>query len=427
MKIINNILIFLFLSVAILQASEGDLLSSIDNKNSDLFIEMKTDRNQNIGVEGEDIVYYIATNKDCNLTVIRVNTEGKWDIIFPNKSHQGFQSMEGSRYEIPGFNMKKITLKGPSGTETIKAIAAVDEELFNRVTEISHSEDFTEIKSPEDFVKKLSGELNKLQKNEWATAEMEITVEGKAPTSPSVTGTPYVNPELQNIVKHDYSTEYYTQGASCYEEGKYDDAIKSFKKAIKEYPNLAYGYYSIGLSYQAKGAFKEAIEWYKKCINHGIKERDSFLRVGEIYDQLKDKKEAYLRYKKVLRLTEGFKDINQINPLDTGKENIYNLETLCSKHTDDKKSRMELAVIYEKLGNYRAGCYHLKYLLKQAIPLYSPYFIEKDKPAIEKPVIEERPVTVDYYNYYEPYREPYRPPPPPPVTESPPKFIYVDD
>jgi len=426
MKIFSYI-IFLLLAVSAVKASETDLLTSIENKNSDLFIEMKTDRPQNTVTEGADIVYYIAANKDCYLTVIRVNTSGKWDIIFPNKYHQGFQSLEGSKYEIPGFNMKKITLKGPAGTETIKAIATADEDLFNRIIEISSSEDFTEIKSPDDFIKKLSGELNKLQKHLWATAEMEITVEGKAPTTPSVTGTPYVNPELQNIVKHDYITEYYTQGASFYEEGKYDDAIKSFKKAIKECPNLAYGYYSIGLSYQAKGAFKEAIEWYKKCINHGIKERDSFLRIGEIYDQLKDKKESYLRYKKVLRMTEGFEEINKIKPSDTGKEKIYNLETICSKDTDDKKSRMELAVIYEKLGNYRAGCYHLKYLLKQALPLYTPYSMEKDKPAIEKPVIEEPPVTVDYYNYYEPYIEPYRPPPPPPVKESPPKFIYVED
>ncbi len=76
MKIFSYI-IFLLLALSIVKASETDLLKSIENKNSDLFIEMKTDRPQNTGTEGEDIVCYIAVNKDCYLTVIRVTTSGK--------------------------------------------------------------------------------------------------------------------------------------------------------------------------------------------------------------------------------------------------------------------------------------------------------------------------------------------------------------
>ncbi|MEQ8172896.1 MAG: hypothetical protein ABRQ38_28695, partial [Candidatus Eremiobacterota bacterium] len=69
MKIFSYI-IFLLLAVSAVKASETDLLKSIENKNSALFIEMKTDRPQNTVTEGEDIVYYIAANKDCYITAI---------------------------------------------------------------------------------------------------------------------------------------------------------------------------------------------------------------------------------------------------------------------------------------------------------------------------------------------------------------------
>lgn len=63
-------------------------------------------------------------------------------------------------------------------------------------------------------------------------------------------------------------------------------------------------------------------------------------------------------------------------------------------------------------------------LLKEAIPLYEPCLLEKDKPAIKKPEpVEPTPAPsyqyndyyVDNYTYSEPYQAPYIPPPPPPV------------
>jgi len=223
------------------------------------------------------------------------------------------------------------------------------------------------------------------------------------------------------------------QGSHYYEEGNYDDAIKMFKKVIETSPGLAFGYYSLGLSYQAKGAFSEAIEYYKKCLDQGINERDCYIRVGEIYDQMGNKKEAYLRYKKALRETEGFESINEIVPSDTGRERIYELEIKCRDNPEDKKSRMELAVIYETEGNFKGGNYHLKMLLSRAVILYEPYNPEEDKPEIVKPLSQEDPPAEDYYydpyaayTYYEPYPEPYTPPPPPPAEESP-AFIFVED
>ncbi|HPZ07562.1 MAG TPA: tetratricopeptide repeat protein [Candidatus Eremiobacteraeota bacterium] len=428
MKICIYILLFILLSLNISVASDIDIFNSINNKDSSLYLEMRTNKEQNAAVEGDDIVFYMAASKDCNIILIRITTAGEWIVLFPNKSHPDFQALGGSRYEIPGFNMGKIIITPPGGTEKIKAIAATCDDLFNDLLDISGKEDFTRIKSPGNFLKKLQDKLSYLPKEEWGTADLSVSVESFS-SGPTVTSTPYINPEIENLTKHNYADEYYMQGVSYYEQKKYDKSIEQFKKVIKVSPNMAYAYYSLGLAYQAKGAFKESIQYYKKCLNNGIKERDCYIRVGEIYDQLGDKKEAYLRYKLALHITEGYRNIKDISPEDKGKQKIYDLEMLCSKNPADKDSRVELAVIYEKLDKFKAGCYHLKMLLKQSIPLYEPYALTKDKPSIEKPLPPEPPSVyyIETYTYSAPYIKPYIPPPPPPAKESPPGFIFKED
>jgi len=413
--------------------SSTDLLKDINNQKSDLFIEIGTDKTENVAFEGEEIYFYLAAHKDCDLILLRLTTAGELQVIFPNKSHGGYKISGGEKYKVPGFGMEKIIIEPPGGFERIKAIATKREGFFHTLIKCSEGEDFTIISSPETFLKTLKASLELLSPDEWVTADLEISVEENISAGPTVYPTPVVNQELQSLFDNDYTTEFYMQGSHYYEEGNYDDAIKMFKKVIETSPGLAFGYYSLGLSYQAKGAFSEAIEYYKKCLDQGINERDCYIRVGEIYDQMGNKKEAYLRYKKALRETEGFENINEIVPSDTGRERIYELEIKCRDNPEDKKSRMELAVIYETEGNFKGGNYHLKMLLSRAVILYEPYNPEEDKPEIVKPLSQEDPPVEDYYydpygayTYYEPYPEPYTPPPPPPAEESP-AFIFVED
>ena len=436
----RNLCIFLFAFLFILSfisvknsfASEKDLLKSINNQESSLFIEIGTDKTENVVFEGEEIYFYLAADKGCNFLLLRFTTGGELQLIFPNKSHPGYKVSGGEKYKIPGFGMDKFIAEGPGGFETVKAVAVTREDFFENLVPFSDEGDITIISNQETFLKILKQSLELLPADEWVTAELEISVEGDTPNI-SLEPTPHVDPELENLFQNNYKTEFYMQGTSYYEEGKYDDAVKMFKKAIDESPDFAYAYYSLGLSYQAKGAFSEAIEYYKKCLEQGVNERDCYVRVGEIYDQTGDEKEAYFRYKKALRETKGFEDINEIIPSDTGKDRVYELEINCKDKPHDKRDRMELLNIYEDLGNFKAGNYHLKVLLSQAIVLYEPYALEEDKPEIEKPQVPVEPAPQSYYydpypsyTYYEPYPEPYIPPPPPPAEESP-SFIFVED
>jgi tetratricopeptide (TPR) repeat protein len=408
-------------------ASEIDLWNSIDNRESKLFIETGSDRNDNILFEGEEITFYLAASMDCNVMFLRMTVKGDLVILFPNKSHTSYQVLAGSKYEVPGFNMKKIKVEGPEGIERIKAIGTTNNEIFENFQNLLIDEDYIYIKFPEEFLKKLKEKLAAIPKNQWVTSDITVTVE-KNLEKTSVSATPYIDPELAQIIKNKdkdkLATGCYIQGCAYYEQKKYDEAVKQFQKVIELSPNMSLGYYSLGLSYQAKGAFKEAVNYYKNCLNKGVKERDCYVRIGELYDQAGNKKESYLRYKHALKLTEGYEQVNKLTPKDSGQQKIYDLEIKCKNNPNDNESRMELAVIYEKLQDFKSGNYHVKMLLKEAIPLYEPCLLEKDKPAIKKPEpVEPTPAPyyqsnenyVDYYTYSAPYQAPYIPPPPPPV------------
>jgi len=420
------VLLFLVFTAGISYSSENDLFKNLKNEDAELFIEIGSDRQEESLFEGEEIVFCIAADRDCNIMLLRLTTEGKLVVLFPNKSHPDYEVTGGVKYQIPGFNMEKIKVEGPAGTEIIKAIASIDNSAFENLSGLSDHEGYRIPENQEIFLQELSSNLSSISKGKWITSEIEIAVEENLDVN-ITNNTVETNSVVDYYIDKDFTTENYMQGCSYYSQGKYDDAINSFKKVLEENPYLGYGYYSLGLCYHAKGAFNEAISYYKLCIDHKVKERDCYIRVGEIYDEGGDKKEAYFRYKKALRITEGYEDINKIDPQDTTNRKIYELECECEKNPHDKKIRMELAVIYEKIGDFSSGNYHIKKLLEEEIPLYKPYGLEEDKPEVEEPVEIAEPVCEPYdyyweievYTYYEPYPVTYEPPQPPPILDSP--------
>ncbi len=407
--------------------SSEDLTGSINNKPSSFFIEICRDNSKSLLKEGEEITFYLAASKECNVIMLWMTAGGDIIVLLPNKSHKDFYISKGFKYEIPGFNMEKIKIKGPEGIHRIKAIGTTKNDFFKTFPELKTYDGLTVIKSSQKFLQAMSDGLKKMAADEWTTAELEFYVEENN-DRPLAAETPYVPSDIEALLDYKNSTEFYTQGTAYYNAKKYDDAISQFKKVIEISPDIAYGYYSLGLSYQAKGAFKEAIDYYKKCLDHGIKKTDCYLRIGEIYDQLKDKKASALRYKLALHTIEGYEKINDITASDISPEKIYELEIKCKKNPGDREGRMELAVIYEKNNNFKAENYHLKLLLKEALIDYKPCLLEKDKPEIKEPVkIEPVPYIQDNfsyeeaesYTYTEPYHTSYTPPPPPPLSGGP--------
>ena len=115
-------------------------LSHIQNKNTDFDIQVWTAEKtadtyaRDISVApkqkqsnyqiGDKVVILFRANRDCYLTLLNVGTSGKLTILFPNALHQDNFIRANQVYRIPdadyGFEYQ---LQGPTGTETLKAIA----------------------------------------------------------------------------------------------------------------------------------------------------------------------------------------------------------------------------------------------------------------------------------------------------------------
>ena len=59
---------------------------------------------------------------------------------------------------------------------------------------------------------------------------------------------------------------HFDQGNKLYGQGRYDEAIKEYSKAIRLNPELAEAYYNRGLTYKKLGQLERAIEDYNAAI-----------------------------------------------------------------------------------------------------------------------------------------------------------------
>ena len=65
-------------------------------------------------------------------------------------------------------------------------------------------------------------------------------------------------------IKPDYAEAYNNMGNALQDKGTRDEAIEAYKKAISITPDYAEAYYNMGVSLQDKGKLDEAIDTYKK-------------------------------------------------------------------------------------------------------------------------------------------------------------------
>ena len=56
------------------------------------------------------------------------------------------------------------------------------------------------------------------------------------------------------------------KGLDLYNQGKYQEAIEYFYKALSIDPNYKYAFYNIGVVFSELGKYQEAIEWYDKAL-----------------------------------------------------------------------------------------------------------------------------------------------------------------
>lgn len=92
------------------------------------------------------------------------------------------------------------------------------------------------------------------------------------------------------------------EGVKSFNEGKYDEAIASFKKVIEKFPENYEGYYNLGLAYLKKQEIDQAIPALEKATEINPQALPAYFALGEGYFAKGDSEKATQNFSKAIEL-----------------------------------------------------------------------------------------------------------------------------
>jgi tetratricopeptide (TPR) repeat protein len=105
------------------------------------------------------------------------------------------------------------------------------------------------------------------------------------------------------------ATSYFDEGALLVKQGKYNEAIKKYKKGLRREPHSAVGYNYLGISYRNKYAQLRSLKWrereieaFKKAIELDPNFYLPYINLGTTYYDIGNRKDAALCFKKGLEI-----------------------------------------------------------------------------------------------------------------------------
>lgn len=104
-------------------------------------------------------------------------------------------------------------------------------------------------------------------------------------------------------------SSYFEDGATLVKGGKYDEAIKKYKKGLRREPRSAVGYNYLGIAYRYKYEQLRSLKWrdkeieaFKKAIELDPNFYLPYVNLGTTYFSMGNRKEAALYLKKSLEI-----------------------------------------------------------------------------------------------------------------------------
>jgi tetratricopeptide (TPR) repeat protein len=99
---------------------------------------------------------------------------------------------------------------------------------------------------------------------------------------------------------------YYSEGVRQFEEGKYEEAISSFDKALKQNPDLADAYHYRGQAYYKLDRYPSAIVDYNKVLQINPENAEAYHHRGQAYSSSGNYDQAIVDYSKAIGLKPDF-------------------------------------------------------------------------------------------------------------------------
>lgn len=146
--------------------------------------------------------------------------------------------------------------------------------------------------------------------------------------------------------KSEKAEEYFEKANTSVDEGNLNDAVKYYKKAIKEDTGFVEAYDNLALAYRKMKKFDKAIQYYKKSIEMYPNGHMAHLNLASAYSLKKNFDKAYKEYNNFIKIfpddPEGF----------YGLANIY---FSTKKYDDALKNAKKALDMYIKSGSDLTG------------------------------------------------------------------------
>jgi tetratricopeptide (TPR) repeat protein len=173
---------------------------------------------------------------------------------------------------------------------------------------------------------------------------------------------------MNEVTKKNYFA-YNGLGYACDNIGRRQDAIESYKQAIKIRPSYAYAYNNLGVAYGRLGRHQEAIEACKEAIKIRPDYAEAHYNLGVTYGKLGRRQEAIEAYKQAIKIKPNYADAyynlgDAYGKLGRGTEAIEAYTQAIKINPDDAEARSNLGAAYISLGRYQEAIEAYKQTIK---------------------------------------------------------------
>lgn len=150
----------------------------------------------------------------------------------------------------------------------------------------------------------------------------------------------------------------YAEGINFFQQGRYKNAIESFKKSIEKFPDNVDIQYNLGLSYLRNGNIDEAINQFNKAIELNPEVIEFYLALGECYFKKGEREKALETFSRAMEIQPNnpktHYNLGIVHYRDDRTEQaIQSFETSIELDPNFSSSYYQLGLAYTKTGDFK--------------------------------------------------------------------------
>ncbi len=189
-------------------------------------------------------------------------------------------------------------------------------------------------------------------------------------------------------IKPGSADAHYNLGNALKEQGKLDEAVANYQQAISINPDFAQAHHNLAYALQEQGRMEEAVASYQKAISVNPDFAQAYTNIGLLYEKMNELTEAEKYIAKALGISPGAANITYAQAVILRRkgeidEAIRLLESFASKNIPDpivaKNIHFELGRLYDRKKNSEKAFHHFSHGNRLHAKSYQSTVARKDE------------------------------------------------